>query len=482
MPGSETWAGALARFALTTFEGDIPDDVLERAALHILDTLACAAGAHDSRPVEVTRGVIAGSAPAEATVFFGGGKASVLDAVLVNGTAVRYLDANDVFLGAGPGGHPSDNIPVATAVAERAGATGHELLAAVTVAYELVARVRNCVYRRVPGGSEWHEASISGIVAAVVTALLAGADAGRTAQAISIGGSSGYTLREVRGTQISMLKASANAVVARHGVTAAMLALGGMTGPPLVFEGEGGLVRTFGGQPHASMVEQMCAPPEWAIRRVSVKPYPAIGTGQAAIAAAAGLVAEHGRLAPDDVAGIRIGLPDTAWTRHHRQAQEERRPRTRESADHSIPFLVCVALLEGAVHQHHYDRERWLDGEVQRLMALTTIQPDPGLAEYAEEAFPAFVEVELRGGGTLRHAVPRPPGSPGAPWGRTEIVEKFATLDRAGLSRPAVERIADATLALDTAADVRAVLALIGAPGGQSRGAGATAKEEPCSR
>jgi 2-methylcitrate dehydratase len=244
-----SWAHRIAVSVHAAFAGDVPAGVLERAAVHLLDTLACAAGAQDAPPVAVVRRAVASSAPPEATIFYTGRKASVADAVLVNGTAVRYLDANDIFLGAGPGGHPSDNIPVAINVAETTGSCGRDVLAAIAVGYDLVARLRRIVYRPSPRGPDWHEVSVSGVVSAAMTALLGGANVDQLADAVAIGAAKGYALKEIRRGQLSMLKASANALVARDGITAAKLAMNGMAGPSEVFEGESGLLRTFGAEP-----------------------------------------------------------------------------------------------------------------------------------------------------------------------------------------------------------------------------------------
>ena len=448
-----TWANRLARFLADAFVST-PEDVLDRAALQLLDAVACAAGAHDARPIEIMRQTVAGSGPPVATLLFARAKATVDDAVLVNGTSVRYLDANDIFLGTRPGGHPSDNIPVALAVGEQSGASGRDVLAAIAVGYELVERLRTVIFRQLPDGHLWHEISISGIVAAAMTALLNGADHDRLSAAIAIGTSKGYALREIRRGDISMLKAAGNAMVAREGVLAARLALNGMTGPMKIFEGKTGLVATLGGDPSEQMVSDLCAPPEWGIRNISIKPFPSLGTSQAAISAAVGLVADHGRMQPDEVSTVDIFLPDSSWTRDYVGLGERLTPATRETADHSIQFLVALALREGDVTQVHYETEQWRDEGILALMGRTTITPSAELAKVATTAFPAILEVTLRDGRTFRREVVATPGSPGDPWGRDQILGKFARLDRSGSSQEVRQDIADAVIGLKSAPDL----------------------------
>lgn len=462
------WVRQLADSLYTAYRADVPDAALDRAGLQLFDSVACAAGAHDAAPVAAVRQVISASGPGEASVWFRGSVASVADAVLANGTAVRFLDANDVFLGSkGPGGHPSDNIVVAMAVAERAGASGRDLLAAIVLGYELMWRLRGSVFRRLPGGSRWDAVSISGPVCAAMTALLLGAGRDTLAHALAIGAVKGYTLREIRGGDISMLKAAGNATVAREGMLAGMLAMAGMTGPSEVFEGRDGIVATLGGQPEEAMIAELCAPPQWVVHDVSIKPFPAFGTAQAAIHGATVLTRRHG-LRAADIAEVRVRVPDTEWTRRRREVQGRSWPQTRESADHSLTFLVSLALLRGDVLSEHYDAELWQDPEVRALMARTVVHPDPGLAAAATTDFPATVEVLTSGGAELRQEVRHPPGSPSRPWGIPEITEKFLRLDRAGTSEDEVAGIGAHVAGLAGAPGVGPLAALL-------RGAGRAA-------
>ena len=450
-----TWASRLASWLLQSFAGPIPEPVLERAAVHLFDTVSCAAGAHDSDAVAAALGAIAGSGPPLATLWFRQAKAAPGDAVLVNGTAARFLDANDVFLGQGPGGHPSDNIPVAVAAAEASGASGRDLLAAVALSYDLVARMRSLIFRTSRRGPDWHEVSISGPVGAAVVALLAGADHDELANAISIGAARGYSLKEIRRGQISMLKAAANAMVAREGVLAAQLAHNGFSGPPQVFEGASGLVQTFGGEPDAATIDALCAPPDWVITDASIKPFPAFGTSQAALSAAVSLAAEG--IDATEIEAIEIRLPDTAWTREYVGLEERQAPTTRGTADHSIQFLVSVAIVDGELTQRQYEEERWLDDDVTTLMARSSVVADEALTEHAVRAFPATVVVRLAGGGFAEQTVLRTPGSPENPWSWPEVAAKFARLDRSGIGPPRMEAIADATRRLAGSADVAAL-------------------------
>jgi len=449
------WADALADAIRSWFDGPVPAGALERARLQLLDSLACAAGAVEAEPVRAVRRALAPAGAPESTVLFGRERIAALDAILVNGAAVRYLDANDVYLDAeGPGGHPSDNIVAALAVAERSGCSGRDLLVAIAVAYELTWRLRRDLLRPLPRGADWDAVTLSSIVCAAVGALLLGADRRTLAEALSIAAVRGFTLREIRGGEISALKALGNALVAREGVLAALLATAGMSGPRLAFEGRRGLVRTLGGEPTPALLDALRVDPVWAIDRISVKAFPALGTAQAALHAAVRL---H-PVAAEEIAAVEIRLPDARWTRTHGTIAERHLPTSRESADHSISYLVAMALLTGRVDLADYERRAWLDPAVRRVIEATTIVPDAALNARATASFPAVVTVTRTDGTAATAELVAPPGSPGDPYDEERIAAKFARLDRTGTDRAAVVA---AVRALPDAPDVTALMATL---------------------
>ena len=232
------------------------------------------------------------------------------------------------------------------------------MLATIALGYELVARIRTLLYRPSRNAHDWHEVSLSATVAAVMAGLLYGLDVDQLTNAIAIGTAKGYALKEIRRGEISAMKACGNALVARDGVLAAQLARAGLTGPPEVFEGESGLFNAMGLDPADGTLEALTAPPAWMISRASIKGFPGLGTSHAAVHAAARLVACHGRFDPESVQRVTISLADSPYTRDYQRLDERRRPTTRETADHSIQFLVAVALLDGEVTPAHYRRRR----------------------------------------------------------------------------------------------------------------------------
>ena len=456
-PSSPTpWVDDVAQCLLDAFANPVPDDVLERAAIQLFDMIACASGGFDAEPVRIAKAATAGSGPAEATVLFAGNRVSALDAILVNGTAARFLDYNDAFIGSGPGGHPSDNAVAALAVAEAEGASGRDLLAAVVLGYELFWRFRQSVYAQSERGAPWDGVSVSGVVSAAMAGLLMGLDRKRLAHGLSIGLAKGYALKQLRRGSISMIKASANALVARDGVLAARLARHGLTGPGEILEGRSGVLRAFGVGTDADMRTTLTAPPTWAIRNVSIKAYPAIATAQAAIEAAV-RIAGKVNLAPG-VRIVEVRLPDSKATREHLEIEQRQRPDSRESADHSLPFLVAAALEDGRLSLAQFSGQRWLAPDTTALMERIRVIPDPGLVSTDQRSYPAVVTVELSDGRRHTESVMEVPGSPSSPWGFAEVEKKLAVVDSVGFSTVGRAELAAAAAALPRASDVTTLL------------------------
>jgi len=450
---STPWVSDVAVSLREAFTGPVPQDVLDRAAVQLLDMIACASGGFDSEPVRIARAVSEGSGPAQASVLFTGDRVSVIDAILVNGTAARFLDYNDAFIGTGPGGHPSDNLVAALAVAEVEGSSGRDLLTAAALGYELFWRFRQSVYARTEQAAAWDGVSVSSVVTAAMTGLLVGLDQDRLMHALSIGLSKGYALKQLRRGSISMIKASANALVARDGVLAARLAQHGLTGPAEILEGKSGVLRAFGLREEDSLRATLSAPPVWAIRNVSVKAYPAIATSQAAIEAVVRL-ARRADVAVESVAKIEVRLPDSKATREHLEIEQRQRPDSRESADHSLPFLLAAALEDGRLSLEQFAGERWRTPATTALMERIQVIPDASLVTTEQRSYPAVVTVELADGQRFTEAVTDVPGSPSAPWSFTEIETKFADTDRVGFSPAQRSALVAAAAALPRAADV----------------------------
>jgi 2-methylcitrate dehydratase len=464
-PAGPSWVESLADWALAAARRPVPADVLHAATRQTLDSVACAAGAVGEKPARAVREVAAalGGVP-EASLLFAGQRSSIGTAVLYNATLVRALDCNDIFFTSSPRGHPSDNLAVALAAAERQHSTGRQYLTALALGYELDWRLQEYLRNGKAGRASWDYVSMGGIVGAAMFALLLGLGPVQFAHALAIAGAQTYTVGQVRAGEISMLKASAGAIVSRTAVLAPLLAQAGMTGPRELLEGEDGVLRALGLDPDPELRAELLRPVEhWHIRDVTIKPYPAIGTSQAAIAATLNLVAEH-HPRPQDVARLEVHLPDTPITRRHLADRARNRPTTRESADHSIPFLLAVSLQDGDVGPGQFAGQRWLDAGTVALMDRVTQVADPALSADGRHGYPAVVILETRDGARYTSVMSAAPGSPARPLSDEELSAKLGRLGGARLSGAAAAALAAELLAVDRAADMAVAAAALFAP------------------
>jgi 2-methylcitrate dehydratase len=443
---------------------DFSQKSIAQAKLVLLDTLGCgfAALADDTaRAVLATLGGL-GEQP-QCAVIGQAAKMSAPSAVLANGTLVRVLDLNDYVTGADPksgarGGHPSDNIPVALAAAELAGASGRELLAAILIGYEIYDRGKALMR----DDSAWDGISISGLVAPAMSGRLLGLDQRKLAHAIALGAARAPTPVAVREGAISAAKSIANALIAQSGMQAALLAAHGVTGPLDLFEAERGLNAVFAHDTDAAG-DILGAPMTAAnfIGRVAVKAYPCFAGGQSAVAAA---IALH-RLIGGDVSRlsgkIRVVLADLPIVRRQISDPGRVAPRSREAADHSVQFLVAVSLIDGTLGLQQFDGERWNDPKVRALTGRLEMTTDAELTRRAGAAYPCALHATGSDGRAYDVEILAPPGfSADGPVAET-VLEKFSRITAGHLTAVARDQIIDAVMGLETAKSCAGLIKLL---------------------
>jgi len=123
--------------------------------------------------------------------------------------------------------------------------------------------------------------------------------------------------------------------------------------------------------------------------------------------------------------------------------------RSKEEADHSLPYMLAVALLDGEVQPEQYAPERIAAGDVQELLRRVVITPDQALSERFPQRMPAVLEVELNDGAALRAARDDYHGFHTNPFDWATARQKFDRVTRAFLSKTAADRIAEVIANLD---------------------------------
>ncbi len=427
-----TLADRLVEFALTTRFEDLPTPVVAEAKRRLLDALACAAGALAEPAPAIARRTalkLAGASGGGGTTLIGGGRAAADWSAFANGVHIRYLDCNDTYLAKEPA-HPSDNWAAILAVAELASADGPAAIAAAAVAYEVQCRLCDANSIRARG---WDHTTYGHLSATLAAAKLLGLDHERTRHALGIAGTTAAALRLTRAGELSMWKGCAFAHAARNAILAATLAAEGLTGPSPLFEGDMGFWQQVSGPFNLTQLGGPDAG-DWMLPKTSIKFVPAEYHSQSAIAAAFDLrprVGDPSRIRSIEIATFRTAVEIIG------QDPEKWRPRTRETADHSLPYCTAVALVDGEVSAAQFTAERLADPALLDLVARTTVVEDPELTNGYPHGIPNHVRVTLVDGSTLERRVDFPPGHDQNPLTTEQLRAKFngLTLEPLGPDR-----------------------------------------------
>ncbi len=354
--------------------------------------------------------------------LIGGGTSAADWAAFSNGVHIRYLDCNDTYLSLEPA-HPSDNWAAIISAGQAAGADGKAWITAAAVAYEVQCRLCDAASVRARG---WDHTTYGSISATLAAAKLLGLSHAQTVHALGIAGTTGTALRITRAGELSMWKGCAFAFAARNGIFAALLAGQGLTGPAPVFEGEMGFFEQVSGPLTIAQLGGKSAG-DWMLPKTSIKFVPAEYHSQSAIAAALELRPKIG--SPDRIRSIEIATFRTAVEIIGKDP-EKWRPRTRETADHSLPYCTAVALVDGTISAEQFLPQRLSDPALLDLVVRTRVVEDPKLTAGYPAGTPNRVTVTLDDGTTLVSEVVFPPGHAQNPLSDDQLALKFRGLVR----------------------------------------------------
>ncbi len=414
----------LARYALTTTPDRVPPETGHEVVRRVLDAIGVAvAGFDEPAPVAARRYAAAERRSAGALVWGTAERTSPETAGFANAVAVRCLDFNDTYLSREPL-HPSDAIPPLVALAETEGSTGAELVASIAVAYEVGVRLCDAGSLRVHG---WDHVNHLGVGIACGAARLLGLDVERTSHAIALTAVPHAAMRQTRAGELSMWKGAAAAEAGRGAVFAARLAAAGMTGPAEPFEGEMGYVRQLlGGEIETGALGPIEAgEPPRAILTTHVKRWPVEYHAQSAVDAALQLRADLGEAAAARIASVRIDTFDAGYEIIAKDP-EKWDPRTRETADHSLPYVVVAALQDGEVTMRTFDEARFRDPSTLALLRDGVVAAeDPELSRDYPEGIPNRITVRTAEGAELVREVRFPLGHARNPMSDEELTGKF---------------------------------------------------------
>jgi 2-methylcitrate dehydratase len=384
----------LAEFAVGADYAQLSEPAREQLKIRVLDTVAVAVAALDAGPTRAIRGLTEQLGGNAAATLIGGGSSAPDRVAFYNTALSRYLDFMDSYLAAGETCHPSDNLGAVLAAAESVGATGRDFLTALAVAYQVQIRLSDVAPVRAKGFDHTVQGAYA-VAAGVARAL--GMAAEQTANAIAISGTANNALRVTRTGDLSNWKGLAYPQVAKEGVHAALLARAGITGPKLVFEGNKGLRESLTGE----FAIDWAAEDLEGVTRTIVKKHNAEIHSQTALDAAVEIARRPG-FDPTRIRQVRVETFKVAFDIIGGGEEGDKRAiRTKEEADHSLPYLVAVALCDGVVEPAQFAPARIAAPDVQRLLRHIEIRPDDSLTARFPAEMPSRVEVELDDGHRL---------------------------------------------------------------------------------
>jgi 2-methylcitrate dehydratase len=448
----------LADFVVRRQFADLSAAAVEQLKLRVLDSLGCAFGALGADMTARVRQHTEAFGGAPLAGLIAGGRTAPDRAAFDTGALVRYLDFNDSYLAAHETCHPSDNLAPVLAAADHADASGEALLTALAVAYQVHTRLSDVA----PVRDRGFDHTTQGACAAAAGAAKAlGLDAAGTANAIAISGTANNALRVTRTGSLSHWKGLAYPNTAFSAVHAAFLAMRGITGPAEVFEGNKGFKDSVAGPFEI----------DWAgedlerVRRTILKKFNAEVHAQSAVEAALDLCREHG-VGGGDVERVEVDVFGVA----HRiigggEEGGKTAVRRKEEADHSLPYMLAAALLDGRLLPAQYDEARIAAGDVQDLLRRVSVREAADLSARFPAEMPVRLALVLRDGRRLARAQADYEGFHTRPMTRETVAAKFDSLAEAHTTPAQRDRIKETVAALETR-PVRALAALLSGPTG----------------
>lgn len=430
----------------TRFE-DLPGPVAAAAKDRILDTLGCVAGGYD-HPVSVTARRLAArySMDTPATIFGSGDRAAPEMAAFANSVMLRVLDMSDTYR-VKSGGHPSDIMGAAFAAAEIGQADGRSLITAIATGYEIYC---GCCAAIDLNSQGWDQPVYGVIASALCAGKLMGLNRDQLAQAVALAAVPNMATIQTRQGELSAWKGCAGANASRNGLFAALLAQEGITGPDKPFEGK------FGLQDIVGPIDWPLQPgePPHRIAHTNLKSYPICYHGQAAAWAAMDL---RDGLDVDDIESVDVATYNRSFEMMA-SSPSNWSPQTRETADHSLPYVVGTALLTGVLGEESFSEQALRDPGIGALMQRISVAEDPALSARHPEYSPSRVTIRFKNGEEIAKQVDAAKGDDKNPMTADEVKAKFKAQFTVYGDDAEAAAVIDAVDDLDRAPDISSLV------------------------
>ena len=381
----------LARFVADASFEDLSENAIRQLKIRVLDSIGCAIGALDAEPIRMLRVQLEDFGGRKHSSLIGGGSTAPDLASLYNGALVRYLDFNDSYLARGESCHPSDNFGAVLASSEYAKGKGEDLLVSLAVAYQVQCRLSDMAPVRSRGFDHTTQGAYA-VAAGISKALRL--DANKTANAIAISGTALNALRVTRTGRLSHWKGLAYPFTAFCATQSAFMAMRGITGPLEVFEGKKGFMETVAGDFAIDWSKEDLE----RVTQTILKKYNAEVHAQSAIEGMLELKRKYG-LTTEKIERIEVETFDVAYNIiGGGEEGDKTQVRTKEEADHSLPYLLAVALLDGRVMPEQYRRGRIVRADVQELIRRVVVRSREEYSRRFPKEMPSRIVLHLKDG------------------------------------------------------------------------------------
>jgi 2-methylcitrate dehydratase len=421
---------SIAALAARLNYADLPAEIVRDCKRRIIDTIGCAIAAFDDEPVRIAR-TVARRASAEngATVIGTAHRTLPELAAFANSVASRYIEGNDTYPGGG--GHPSDCLLPILAVAQSSGAGARAAIVGIVLGYE----VHRYLFRAFPMRKHALDYVLyNAVSSAVGAAKVLGLSAEQTANAISLAAVPNLGLDISRRGHLTMWKGCAAANAARNGVFAAIMAQAGMAGPPTPFED--GLTAVTGPSLVAGFPLE---PGQFSLPKADYKYFLSEFHAQGPAFCALEL---RPQIALDEVEKIEIFTYHFAWFEIGSGA-EKWQPTTRETADHSMPYVVAAVLIDGAYTDAIFAPDRYGDRRTLDLMKKITVTEDEAFNQRYPNSLPCRMTITLKNGEHKTAELANPIGHHDRPMSDEQLIAKFNGLAGRKLAAAQLKNILD---------------------------------------
>jgi 2-methylcitrate dehydratase len=412
----------IAQHVIETNYGELDVETVEHVKKTLIDTVSCAIGGFHSLPAKFARTIskseTSSSLPSRilgTDIYTTPEMASFTNTVMI-----RYLDCNDSYFSPG-GGHPSDMIGAALTLAQSLNASGKELITSIVLGYDIFCALSDEVVVNELG---WDQGLFLGLSAACIASKLLGLSKNQIEHAVSLSLVPNLPLGVTRVGELSMWKGCATANAVKSGVFAARLAQTGLTGPENPFESPRGLWEQMG-LPNIEINELNAHARVRKIQQNIFKYFPSQIHTQSPIGIACELSA---KITHTSIENINILSYKQGGVSSPLSQPEKWNPTTRETADHSIPYLVAAALIDGTVNPLTFSEPNFSRESIKGLMKKTTISELPEFSQKYPKEYNCNIEIKTKSGEKFNQRISFPKGHKSNPFTNEDVESKFTNL------------------------------------------------------